>query len=307
MSRSGAGNRPENPTMKVGTGAGAWRLAPAALVDAAGLTHPGLRHSHNEDHFLVCRFGRYLERLQTNLPEGDLPPRAEEGGYLLAVADGVGGSAAGELASRLAIGTLIQLILEKPDWVLHIADQAFMEEVMRRAVLRYSEVNAALIEQARKDQALRGYATTLTVAWNLGADLFVAHLGDSRAYLLRQGTLCRLTRDHTLAQQMADEGQIAPSELATHRFRHALLRAMGDTLGKAEPDVDRYRLEQGDFVLVCSDGLTDLVTEQAITEILLREQGVNQICRDLVDAALQASGRDNITVTIGRYGPRSAP
>jgi protein phosphatase len=276
-------------------------ISPVVSVDVAGLTHPGNVRRDNEDHFLVCRFGRFLERLQTNLPEGDVPPRVQEGGYALMVADGIGGSAAGEWASRLAIRTLIELVLKVPDWILRAEDHSFREEVWRRAGEYFGQINAALAQQAQGDPGLRGFGTTLTVAWNLGPALFVAHLGDSRAYLFRQGQLHRLTRDHTLAQQMADRGLLAQSEAASHHLRHVLLKALGDTACAAEPDVRRFVLTDGDGLLLCSDGLTDMVAESAITGILLREQTANETCQHLVDAALQAGGKDNVTAIVARY------
>jgi protein phosphatase len=278
------------------------RSTPAsARVEIGGLSHPGLVRPNNEDHFLVGRFGRFLEILQTNLPPGEVPKQVDEVGYGILVADGVGGSAAGEVASKLAISTLVHLFLQTPDWVLRVDEDSWRQEVQRRATERYEQVNAALGEQARHDPELRGFATTLTMAVSLGQQLFVVHVGDSRAYLLRAGELRQLTRDHTMAQSMAKVGLIRPEQVATHRLRHVLLKALGAPDKPVEPDVHEHTLENADCLLLCSDGLTDMVDEKAIAGILTSGAPAQQICERLVDEALRAGGRDNVTVVFARY------
>src|SRR6516164_3115143 len=150
-------------------GAGADRSFSAFVrVEVAGLSHPGRVRPNNEDHFLICRFSRLLETLQTNVPDEEIPTRADEIGYGMLVADGVGGGAAGEVASKLAISTLVHLVLQTPDWFLRVEEDSWMQEAMRRTTERHEQVNAALTEQARTDPDLRGFATTLTLARSLG-------------------------------------------------------------------------------------------------------------------------------------------
>src|SRR5262245_27652913 len=273
----------------------------SAQVEVAGLSHPGRVRPNNEDHFLIARFGRFLETLQTNIPEGEIPKRADEIGYCILVADGVGGSVAGELASKLAIRTLIHLVLQTPDWFLRVDEQSWLQEVMRRTTERYEQVNVALTEQARTDPELYGLATTLTVAGSLGRQLLIAHIGDCRAYLMRDGQLRLLTRDHTMAQGMAQTGLIQPDLVATHRMRHVLLKALGDPKRKVEPDVHEHMLNDGDCLLVCSDGLTEMIGEKTIAQILARSEPPEQICERLVDEALRAGGKDNVTAVFARY------
>jgi protein phosphatase len=143
--------------------------------------------------------------------------------------------------------------------------------------------------------------TTLTIAWSLGAELFVAHIGDSRVYLSRDGLLCQLTRDHTLAQTLADSGLIAPEEVATHRLRHVLTQAMGSPDMGGKPQVQRLRLADGDRLLLCTDGLTDMVEEGKIAAVLGRPTSAAETCQALVDLALEGGGRDNVTVVVGAY------
>jgi serine/threonine protein phosphatase PrpC len=300
MHNSDANDTVELPACTLNTSADR-TLSASARVEVAGLSHPGKVRPNNEDHFLICRFGRFLETLHTNVPEGEIPTRADEIGYGMLVADGVGGGAAGEVASKLAISTLVHLVLQTPDWFLRVEQDAWMQEVMRRTTERYEQVNVALTEQARADPDLRGFATTLTLVGSLGRQLLVANVGDSRAYLLRNGQLRLLTRDHTMAQALAQAGLIPPEQLATHRMRHVLLKALGDPTRQVEPDVHEHTLEDGDCLLVCSDGLTDMVDEKLIAKILASGEPAKQICERLVDEALRAGGKDNVTTVFARY------
>jgi protein phosphatase len=153
-------------------------------VDLAAASHQGHVRGANEDHYLVLRFGRWLETMHTSLPADQLPGRAEEVGHVLLVADGIGGSAGGELASRTAISLLVSLVLHTPDWVLGTGPQA-VEEVLRRTAERYRRIHEALREQGRADPELARLGTTMTLAGSLGTSLVLGHVGDSRAYLLR--------------------------------------------------------------------------------------------------------------------------
>jgi protein phosphatase len=278
-------------------------------VDAAGLSHAGCVRPSNEDHFLICRFGRYLQTVQTNLPDMAQMSRFDERGHGFVVADGMGGNPAGEMASSQAIHILINLVLYTPDWVLRLDDESLADEVLRRAAERYRQVNRALTEQAAVAPQLRGFGTTMTLAASVGADLFVAHLGDSRAYLFRRGTLYRLTRDHTMAQRLADAGIISQEKAATHRLRHVLTAYLGDNAEDVQPDVQRVRLDDGDCLLLCTDGMTDLVRDEDVSACLAgkvereeyREESSAQVCQRLVDRALDAGGKDNVTVIVARY------
>src|SRR5262249_38849280 len=273
----------------------------SARVEMTGLSHPGKVRPNNEDHFWVGRFGRFLETLQSNLPVGEIAPRADELGYGMLVADGVGGSAAGEMASKLAISTIVNLFLQAPDWILRLEEDPLTEEVMRRATERYEQVNQALVQRSENEPELRGFATTLTLAASLGRKLFVAHVGDSRAYLLRGGQLHQLTRDHTLAQSMAQLGLIKQEQVATHHLRHVLLKALGGQDRRAEPDVHEHALDDGDGLLLCTDGLTEMVSEENITNVIARDDTPHEVCQRLIDLALKAGGRDNVTVIVARY------
>jgi serine/threonine protein phosphatase PrpC len=144
-------------------------------------------------------------------------------------------------------------------------------------------------------------ATTLTVAATLGADFLVVHVGDSRAYLFRRGRLEQLTRDHNLAQALADIGAIRPEEAATHRLRHVLTNVVGAKGDEIKVELQHLRLEDGDQVLLCTDGLTDMAADAAIAEVIGRPGPAAAACDALVELALAGGGKDNVTVVLARY------
>ena len=279
------------------------RLRPASSsvrVDVAALSDKGKVRDANQDHYLVARAGRHLDTMLTNLPEGELPARFEETSYVAIVADGMGGHAGGEVASRLAIKTLINIVLHVPDWILRL-DEEHAQKVMERAGRYYREVNTKLVEEARLKPELRGMGTTMTGAYSVGDDLFVVHVGDSRAYLYRDGVLRRLTRDHTHAQMLADAGIIQPEAVATHRLRHVLTNALGGEESKGEAEIHRMRLFDGDQILLCSDGLHDMVDDETIAELLKTHGEASPACQSLVEVALANGGKDNVTVVVASY------
>ena len=269
-------------------------------VDLSALSHMGHRRANNEDHYLVLRIGRTLETLSTSLPAGVVPARDEEVNYVMIVADGMGGHAAGEIASQTALSALIGLALELPDWILRV-DQAHVRDMEERARSRFQKVSEMVVELAQREPALQGMGTTLTVARSLGRDLMITHVGDSRAYLLRAGTLHRLTKDHTFAQLLVDLGRMTPEEAARSSHRHALTNVIGSTTTDLEVDTEFLKLEDGDRVLLCSDGVTDLLDDHTLTNILLESVNSRDACERLIQRALDAGGRDNVTVIVGAY------
>jgi serine/threonine protein phosphatase PrpC len=275
-------------------------LSSLIRIDVSALSHTGHRRANNEDHYLVARLGRTLQTVSTSLPAGDVPERTEEVNHVMIVADGMGGHRAGEIASRMAITTLVSLALDVPDWIFRI-DDAHAHEIERRSRSRVEEVDAMLVESGHRDPSLAGMGTTLTAARSLGRDLMITHVGDSRAYLLRRGSLLRLTRDHTFAQLLVDAGQLAPGDVAGSSFRHVLTNALGGSNADVHVDTDRLQLEDGDRLLLCSDGLTDLLDDGVIASILLETTRSSDACGRLVQRALDAGGRDNVTVIVAAY------
>jgi PPM family protein phosphatase len=275
-------------------------LSATVKVDFGGLSHVGKVRLINEDHYMITRLGRDQEMLLTNLPEGDVPKHFQESGYAMVVADGMGGAARGEEASRLAISTLAHLGLQFGKWNLRI-NQQIAREVSERAERFYQRVGEAVIEEARKDPSKTGMGTTLTGAFSAGSDLFVCSVGDSRVYLFRRGRLLQLTRDQTYAQLLADIGQIPQHEVATHHLRHILTDAIGVGSGKVSVKVRHLPLLNEDMLLLCTDGLTDMVDEEEIEAVLMRGLSAQDACQTLVDLALEHGGKDNVTVLLAKY------
>ena len=269
-------------------------------VDLAAMSDRGLVRPENEDHYLVVRFARLWETLLTNLPEGEVPAHSEEAGYAMVIADGIGGSAAGEVASRLAIQSLVNIVLGTPDWIMRPQDVA-SRDIKLRAAERYGKVHEALAEQAEEDFRLAGMGTTMTLAFSVGVEMYLTHVGDSRCYLFHKGALCQLTHDQTMAQILADHGHISQEEVPAHKLRHVLTQALGSSKGELKPEVGHFRLADGDSLLLCTDGLTEMVSETTIASVLESKDPAEAACRRLVALALDAGGKDNVTVIVARY------
>ena len=210
---------------------------------------------------------------------------------LFLVADGMGGHAAGEIASRLAADTVDQ-------WVA--ARRATGEEpaeILRAAAI---EANMRVLEAQRQDRALSGMGSTLTALLFLDRSYFIAHVGDSRAYRLRDGILEQLTRDHSLVWHLYENGVLAKTELSRHPQKNLITRSIGSN-PQVEVDIETGESHSGDIYLLCSDGLTDGISDEGIREALFAAQKTPQEIADgLVDAANLAGGPDNITVVVVR-------
>jgi protein phosphatase len=273
-------------------------FAPLLTIEVAAASHPGRVRSNNEDHYLVARLGRSLELVATNLPDGELPARFDEAGWILVVADGMGGAEAGEVASRMAIEAGLFHHLARPTWYLQ-ADVEEAGRVLERMRDLLDRVHRDVVRVAANDRALAGMGTTLTAAYATGPNLFLAHVGDSRAYRLRGGALEQITRDQTLVQQLVDQGSIQPEAAARHPLRHVLSHAVGsDGLERLPSDLHHLTLADGDRLLLCSDGLSDPLDDGEIVKILVAAETPRQACDGLIGAALEGGGPDNVTCLV---------
>jgi serine/threonine protein phosphatase PrpC len=277
-------------------------------VDVAARTHPGRVRDQNEDAYTVFRLGRSLDRLASSLPESELPPTSGETAYVMIVADGVGGHEGGEIASRTAMLTTMRFIVDAPKWTMKLDDpetrEADLADVRQQSERYIATVHDELRKLAAQHPHLAGMGTTLTCAYLTGTDLFVLHVGDSKAYLVRAGALRRVTRDHTVAQEYADCGLIGQDEVAKHRMQHVLTKAVGGPEERLEGDIYHMRVASGDRLLLCSDGLTDMVTEDEIAGVLAQHDATETACRALETLALERGGRDNITVIVANLRSR---
>ncbi|WP_351230274.1 Stp1/IreP family PP2C-type Ser/Thr phosphatase [Streptomyces sp. NPDC002133] len=214
----------------------------------------------------------------------------EDSGYagprLLAIADGMGGQAAGEVASSEVISTLVQLDDDVPGSDILTS--------LGTAVQRANDQLRAMVEE---DPQLEGMGTTLTALLWTGQRLGLVHVGDSRAYLLRDGVLTQITQDHTWVQRLVDEGRITEEEATTHPQRSLLMRALGSG-DRVEPDLSIREVRAGDRYLICSDGLSGVVSHQTMEDTLASYQGPQETVQELIQLALRGGGPDNITVIV---------
>jgi protein phosphatase len=273
-------------------------------TDIFALTERGSRES-NEDAYCVYRIGRFMERVSSNLAEDDLPGHIDEAGNLMIVVDGVGGANAGEVASRTALQTLVASVALSPKWALKLDDPRTREteihELMSRSRAYLQRMHEEIRERQERDPRFEGMGTTFTSAYTVGGDLFIMHVGDSRAYALQNGRLFRITHDHTLAQEYADLGHLKQSEVADHPLGHVLTQALGGPMERPEGDIHHRDVEDGDRLLLCSDGLTKVATEDEIAAAMNANPGSEAAARALVDLVLSRGAPDNVTVIVAGY------
>lgn len=276
-------------------------LPPLVEVTSAARSDVGKIRQNNEDHYLVARLRRAIKIDATNLDSLRIPLLREEGGHLLAVADGMGGMASGEDASFLAISAGLELLRDAAKWYLDVSGPNEIEELVETCRSYIKQINQRVYAHASQDLAKEGMGTTLSVAYSVGLRLFVIHVGDSRVYLSHGGTLQQITRDHTVAQDLATTGRITQSEVKSHRMRNVLTNYIGSPDQGIKAEIHRLELHSGDRLLLCSDGLSDQVDDAEIARILADEAEPKAACDRLVDAALASGGRDNITVIVADY------
>ncbi|WP_344205013.1 Stp1/IreP family PP2C-type Ser/Thr phosphatase, partial [Actinomadura livida] len=229
---------------------------------------------------------RYAARSDVGMLREGNEDSAYAGSHLLAVADGMGGHVGGEIASAAAIEALRALDKDLPATELLAA----LEHTVKAA-------NDNLHRIVESDPALQGMGTTLTAMLWAGNQVALVHIGDSRAYLLRDGSLFQITHDHTLVQSLVDEGRISPDEAASHPQRSLLLRAL-DGRGEVDPDLSLREAQVGDRYLLCSDGLSGVVTAETIFQVLTDVDEPDQAVRQLIDLANRGGGPDNITCVV---------
>jgi protein phosphatase len=245
-----------------------------STISSAGLSDVGRVRTENEDHWFAD---------------------PQQGLYL--VADGIGGAAAGGLASQIVAEVLPPLLRSK----LRGAKDLAGPEIARQVSAALVELSERLREESQDALGLKGMGSTVVLTLVRDRQAVVAHMGDSRAYLLRTGRLEQLTKDHTLAQLLVDRGEIAPEEAVSHPARGRLTQFVGMGM-EAIPDTESLELAPGDRLLLCSDGLTGMLSDQQILEILSQQTAPAEACRRLIDAANEAGGKDNITALIVAVG-----
>lgn len=265
------------------------------IAEFGAASHVGLVRKNNEDHYAIVRRTRTRELLLTNLPS-PRPAPTEERVYVLTVADGMGGEVFGELASRLALTAAWEIAPRESAWLQNTGPLS-LEQMREKAIAFSTLLHQAFQEQVRRFPETAGMGTTLTTAYVVGEQAFIGHVGDSRAYLLHGSEISRLTEDHTLAEEMRSRGH---SRKEVSHLKNILTNYLSETK-EVQFDVDQVALSDGDCLLLCTDGLNDLVPDETIAATITSAKNPQAACDALVALALERGGKDNITVVIGQF------
>jgi protein phosphatase len=268
-------------------------------VKAFGVTDKGKVRTTNEDQFLVAELTKAMRIWQTSLPEPKLQV-GEERAHLFLVADGMGGQSAGERASALAVAVIEQFTLNSFKWFLG-SDHSEEKKLLALFQSALSQADARILAEAAEHPELSGMGTTVTMAFHLGAQLCVMHVGDSRAYLYRDGELHQLTEDHTLVADMVRSGAIQRDEVARHQLRHVVTNVVGGPEPGVNVEARALDLQNGDRLLLCSDGLTEMLTNEVIAATLDAELAPEAAAKRLLERANEGESTDNITVLVVRF------
>ncbi len=254
-----------------------------------GRTDVGQVREHNEDNFIVAD----LTKESRGLMESDRMQLVGARGTLLGVCDGMGGAAAGEVASQLAVDIIYQRMA--------IGDApADHDELAARLVHAIEAAGLRIFSEAKLDRTRRGMGTTATVAALVDDHLFLGQVGDSRGYLLRGDRLVQVTRDQSLVNQLIEAGQLTEEEAETFEHNNIILQALG-TADTVQVDLTYVHLRRGDTLMICSDGLSGMVRNDEIREVLRAVEDPLDACKTLTDRANQAGGHDNITVVVAKF------
>ncbi len=266
-------------------------------LDFYGCTHQGLVRKQNEDNFLLTSLHKTMKVISTSLPNPELLelPSQRLASFSM-VADGVGGHAGGEVASRAALEAMASYVTNAME-CFYRADpshECVFVDALREAAM---QSHAAVKRQGEASGGMAGMSTTLTLAIGVWPMLYILQVGDSRIYRLREGALEQLTRDQTVAQDLVDQGILPRANVFRSPFAHVLSSSIG---GQTNPVVTGLQLASGDVHLLCTDGLTKHVSDERIRERLSTLTSSEQVCKALVQDALDGGGSDNVTVVVLR-------
>ncbi len=288
-------------------------------MECCGFTSVGRHRSNNEDQFLIADICKSMRVHRTSLAlDHETRMFGETQAKLLLVADGMGGHEAGERASQLVTDEIVDYILNRLTWFMadaYESEEEFEEQLKYALISCQNRINREVAEVPQ----YVGMGTTLTLAYISWPMLFLVHVGDSRCYCLRDGMLEQLTRDHTLArlaaeshtatldmpygdgtQSMSDDESESATE--TGYMSNVLWNVIGGgSANRPDPDTKSFELRKGDTILLCSDGLSNMLSRDEIKDILSQNITTEAICSQLVDAANEAGGKDNITVVVSRF------
>lgn len=267
-------------------------------VGVFGMSDVGRVRKNNEDNFVVCNLTTGEVSLTPSLCNHELGPR----GTLFMVADGMGGEASGEIASQICATTVPKRLHDNLKSLSSVRETNFV--LLLREAVEYA--NQIIFAKAQTDSNYRGMGTTTTAAALFGAHLFVAQVGDSRAYLLRNQQLVQLTKDQTYLNYLAEIGAEVPEDPEKDNRRSILTQAVGSS-ESVDVKVTYTRLRQGDDLLLCSDGLYNMVKAPDLLAVLQKEDPLPEKCRALIGQANANGGGDNVTVVVAKFQGAGLP
>jgi len=272
-----------------------------AQMDCFGISDVGRRRPTNQDHFLIADLNKSLRVHGTSLRlDQDTRIYGGSQGKLLLVADGMGGEAEGERASTIAVDQVTTYVLNSLSWCFRLEEnsQHDFEDHLREALV---SCQASIQAAARENPEMQSMGTTMTMVYIVWPRAFVVHVGDSRCYLLRNRKLEQITTDHTMGAVLAEVGQISRDESRRTSMGHALWNVLGGRSDELSVDVRRLTLLRDDVLLLCTDGLYDMIADEDLAAFLSSDIGAETACRKLVEAANQNGGKDNITLIVSRF------
>jgi PPM family protein phosphatase len=267
-------------------------------VSVFGKTDLGLTREHNEDTFLVADLSSGDANLPPDVRSHEVGPR----GSLFMVADGMGGAAAGELASAMAADSIYRHLSTAWAEDAEVSAARFAYRMKEAVELANQQIYA----YARENPDVRGMGTTVTAAGVFGDELYLTQIGDSRGYLIRNGETFQLTRDQSLTQRLVDAGELTEEEAEQSERRNIILQALGPD-PRVKVDLSRQRLRRGDLLILCSDGLSGVVKREELSQMVAQSADLPSLCSALIDLANERGGPDNVTVVAARFDGDGLP
>jgi PPM family protein phosphatase len=269
------------------------------VAKAFGVTDKGKTRAANEDQFLIAELSKAMRVWQTSLVEPKMQ-LGEQRAHLFLVADGMGGHKAGERASALAVLAIEHFTLNSFKWFF-TADSNGAQRALTEFQSALRQADDSIMAESAQHPELSGMGTTVTMAFQLGAQVCIVHVGDSRAYLLRDGTLEQLTTDHTVTADMVRSGALRPEDAAGHRFRHVITNVVGGPQAGVKVEARAFEIQAGDRLLLCSDGLNEALTDEQISAALAADVEPEAVATSLMAQALSGDAKDNITAVVVRF------
>lgn len=270
-------------------------------MDTFGLTDIGVTRSRNEDQFLIADLKKSVIIHQTSLSYDDETHlMGGSQAKLLLVADGIGSNPAGDHASRLAVQGIVHYLLNTMHWLFRLNDgreDAFLDDL--KGALQFTQEK--IRQNADAFPLHKDMGTTITLAYIVWPHVYLIHVGDSRAYVIRDSSAIHLTHDQTYAQALVDNGMMDESEIRRSPLRHVLSGLVGCSSLYLTPEVSQFKLAIGDRLLLCTDGLTSHVSDSQITSIVTTAESSEDACQNLINTAKDFGSTDNITAVIAHF------